>query len=93
MYKTIDDIKLNLGRTDVRIIQAKVNWSPKFEGDLIQGAVLVELANEYVAWSIFSQDNGESFNCAWGSYSVIKDDKAFEETYEAYKNKVGRICP
>lgn len=92
MYKTISDIKLNLGR-EHRIIQAKVNWTPKFEEDLIQGAVLVELPNEYVAWSIFSQDNGESFNCAWGSYSFTKTDSAFEETWHAYREKIGRICP
>jgi len=92
MYKTIEDIKLNLGR-EHRIIQAKVNWSPKFEEDLIQGAVLVELPNEYVTWSIFSQDNGESFNCAWGSYSMGKEEGSFEKTHEAYKNKIGRICP
>ena len=92
MYKTIDDIKLNLGRKH-KIIQAKVNWSPKHKDDLIQGAVFVELPNEYVAWSIFSHDNGESFNCEWGSYSVIKTDEAFAETWHTYQDKVRRICP
>jgi len=91
-YKTIEDVKLNIGR-EHRIIQAKVNWSPKFEDDLIQGCALVDLGHEYVAWTIVSRDNGETFDACWGSYSISKNERAFEETYEDYKNKIGRICP